>query len=84
MSDLDKAIDTLAEFLPHLRIAINAAKDSGCVVEIGILSTKPDGSGRIVARFNPGFVDDLSTVIHSFPKHDLSPWKLSVPNGEEG
>lgn len=59
----------LAEFVPLLKEAITVAErtfpDGG--VEMAVLATKPDGSGQIVARFEPDFVEDLADLVGGTP-----------------
>jgi hypothetical protein len=57
---------SLAAFLPHLKIACEMAKIEvpGCKVELGVIGTKPDGSGQIVARFElTEFIADLEKLL---------------------
>jgi hypothetical protein len=56
----------LAAFLPHLKLAIDMARlevGSEGKVELGVLGVQPDGSGRIVARFETTFVTDLERLV---------------------
>ena len=64
-SEQQAALERLATFIPHLRIATGMAQIEvpGGKVEIGIIGVKPDGSGQIVARFETSFIDDLETLV---------------------
>jgi len=61
---VEEARDRLSAVLPHLRIMVEAAKIDrpGSKVELGILATSPDGSGKVMARFDLEFLDDLGTL----------------------
>ena len=62
----EQAKRSLAEFLPHLKLAIAMARiEAGPEgkTELGVLGVQPDGSGQIVARFETSFVDDLEKLV---------------------
>jgi hypothetical protein len=67
MRTLEDAKRDLLIMLPHLRYAVETAALEG-TVELGVLSTKPDGSGRLQCRFEaPGFVEDLALLLGAGP-----------------
>jgi hypothetical protein len=61
---VEEARDRLSTVLPHIRLFVEAAKIErpGSKVELGILATSPDNSGKVVARFNLEFLDDIGTL----------------------
>jgi hypothetical protein len=59
----EAAIKKMKLAIGYMRHAVKVAAESGDV-EIGILSVKPDGTGKIVAMFEaPEFFDDLALLI---------------------
>lgn len=70
MRTVEEAKKDLTSLLPFLRYAVEQAAKEG-EVGLGILSTKPDGNGRITARLNaPGFVEDLALLLDAGPFTD--------------
>ena len=68
MGNTGKAKENLADFLPHLEVAIEVAKidNPGTEIQLGVIASKPDGSGQVVARFGVEFVKDLRTLVESY------------------
>ena len=67
MRTLEDAKKDLMTLLPHLRYAVETAAKEGAV-QLGILATKPDGSGRVVVQMEaPGFVEDLALILGAGP-----------------
>lgn len=60
-----EAADRLRQVLPHIRIAAEMAKiqepDGKLILAVGI--EKPDGGGRITARFEGSFLDDVARLL---------------------
>jgi len=58
----------LLEVIKHLRYASKEASAEG-KVQLGILSVKPEGGGRIVASMDAGsFIEDIALLIDA-PEH---------------
>lgn len=54
--------------LPHFRYAVDQAKKEG-TVKLGILTNRPDGTGRVVTSFEcDEFFDDIATLIGAPPQ----------------
>ena len=59
----------LLEIIPHLRFAIQDANLTG-MAKLGVISVKPDQTGRIVAQFEADFIEDLALVLDVPPQSD--------------
>lgn len=58
--------ERLKAIVPHLKIAASMAQieNPDGTNQLAIVSTSPDGSGHIAARFDmDGFIDDLVAVV---------------------
>jgi hypothetical protein len=63
MKTKEEAIKDLLEVVKYLRYSVKKASADG-ELEIGILSVKPDGSGKVESRFRANeFIEDIATVI---------------------
>jgi hypothetical protein len=73
----EEAKTKMLAVIPFLRDAMAQAKEEG-EPAIGILATKPDGAGRIIAHFRAAeFVDDLCDVL-GVPKENTEDERLDV------
>lgn len=65
---LEQAKKDLADFLPHLQLALGAAKVNNPEgkLQLAIASVNPDGSGQLGARFETEFVEDLAILVESY------------------
>lgn len=63
MTTKEEAIKKMLTALPYMRHAMAEAAKNGSP-HIGILSVKPDGSGRVEAKFEaPEFFKDLAVIL---------------------
>lgn len=61
-------VQRLREALPYLRNAVAEASASG-VAQLAVVSTKPDGSGKLVCKFEcVEFMADLAAVVGAGPQ----------------
>ena len=61
-------LQRLREALPYLRNAVAEASASG-VAQLAVVSTKPDGSGKLVCKFEcVEFMADLAAVVGAGPQ----------------
>jgi hypothetical protein len=58
----EEARANLLNVLPHIRHAIDVAKAKG-TAKLGILCEFPDGGGKVEARFEIEFLEDLAVAI---------------------
>lgn len=59
---VDEAREALLAVLPYMRYAITMANSEG-TAKLGILCEFPDGGGKVEARFEADFLEDLALVI---------------------
>lgn len=66
MAHAKAARDQLLSVAPFVRRAMETAKENG-TLELAVVSTQPDGGGKIVARFSGEFFNDVMTAIDAPP-----------------
>lgn len=66
---MEEAKDRLMAVIKHLRFAASCAAEGDNRVQLGILSVKPDGAGRVVCQMDvKEFIEDIATVIGAGPQ----------------
>jgi len=65
----DDATRDLLSALPYFRKAVADVRAKGGKVQLGVLSTNADGSGKIEMRFDADeFFDDLALILNAPPQ----------------
>lgn len=61
----EEAKQELFDFLPHLEIALKMAEiqNPTGTLQLGVISSNPDGTGRITARFDVDFIKALKVLV---------------------
>lgn len=63
----EQAAEALRQMIPLFRKAVVEAKAQG-IVQVGVMATNPDGSGRVVLRLDSeDFFEDLALVLDVGP-----------------
>ncbi len=67
-----EAIITLDEFMAPLVVATHAAKleNPQGEVQLGVIASNKNGTGRVTARFGIAFIQDLQAILKALPYED--------------